>query len=78
MPPKRRHVGSANVSANNRGLLISLRFWRGPTFVWHGLGSQGSRQVARNSLATLTFLSPCLAARATALPPRVWFYCLGT
>ena len=78
MPPKRRHVGGGDVGTNNRGIMISLRFWRGPTFAWHGLGSQGSRQVARNSLVTLTFLSPRPAARATALPPGVWFFCLGT
>ena len=77
-PAKRGHVAHADVGTNNSGILISLRFWRGPTFAWHGLGSQGSRQVARNSLSTLTFLSPCLAAQATALPPRVWFFCLGT
>ena len=77
-PAKRGHVAHADVGTNNSGILISLRFWRGPTFAWHGLGSQGSRQVARNSLATLTFLSPCLAARPTALPPGVPFLCLGT
>ena len=78
MLPKRRTFVHPHVSANNRGLLISLRFWRGPTFVWHRVGSQGSRQVLPNSLATLTFLSPRPAARATTLPPGVWFFCLGT
>jgi len=41
MLPKRRKFVHSTVSANNRGILISLRLWRGPTFAWHGLGSQG-------------------------------------
>ena len=52
MLPKRRTFVHPNVRTNNRGNLIGRCFWRGPTFVWHRLGFQGSRKGKPNSLAT--------------------------